>query len=235
MIACCGTSSKLCHVHGLQHPKAFACTARSPPADCLEALTPPLRVCNESMNEAASDLMGYKLFMLSRWALMAALMVSGTSSRMSAMSSALLLSSAHAHIRLSTFADVTAAHASNICHLGQRWYMDCSSMFSRELVNWHGRCKLAVCVAKQLNMLDQRLQWHGLGSSLQSVLHSSSACLISGSKLTWCVSTIVCGRLLSRTGSLISWRQNREHRVAANTISIVVKPQLCLQIMWQLF
>ena len=67
-----------------------------------------MRACHE----ATTDLMGYKLFMLSRWVSMAALMVSGTSSRMSTMSSALLLSSAHAHIRLSTFADVAAAHAS---------------------------------------------------------------------------------------------------------------------------
>ncbi len=59
--------------------------------------------------------------------------------------------------------------------------------------------------------------------------------MIPGSKLTWCVSKIVCGRLLSRNGSLISWRENSEYGVAANSISIVVIPQLCLQIVWQLF
>ncbi len=60
----------------------------------------------------------------------------------------------------------------------QMWYMECSSIFSCGLVNWHvaaakwRRCKLAVCVAKQLSMLGQKLQWHGLDSSLQSVLHN---------------------------------------------------------------
>ncbi len=74
-----------------------------------------MRACHE----ATTDLMGYKLFMLSRWVSMAALMVSGTSSRMSTMSSALLLSSAHARISLSAVADVTEADVSNTRNVEQ--------------------------------------------------------------------------------------------------------------------
>ena len=86
-------------------------------------------------NEAISDLMGYRLFMLSRWALMAALMASGTSSRMSTMSSALLLSSAHAHNRLSAVPELQRQmSATHIIELETETH----KIENRCICCWHG-------------------------------------------------------------------------------------------------